>query len=376
MKVIQILPELNAGGVERGTLEIARHLVLRSHESLVVSNGGRLVAQLEDEGSRHIAMPVHRKSLASLAQILPMRRLLERERPDVIHIRSRVPGWITWLAWRGMDPQSRPRLVSTVHGFYSVNVYSSVMTKGERVIAVSNCIQAYIEENYPKTPHDSIRVIPRGIVLGGYSQQTKPDTAWLDTWTTQNPRLDGKVILLLPGRITRLKGHEDFFRLVAALKKQGHPVHGLIAGDTHPKKRAYLDELKAHVDGFGLTEDITFLGHRTDIREVMCISQIVCALSQQPESFGRTVLEALALGKPVVGYDCGGVGELLAEFFPLGKIPPGDVSGLVEATATIIRGCPVPGSVGEPFTIDCMCQATEAVYQEVLSAWSGGLKPP
>ena len=364
MKVLQILPELNAGGVERGTLEIARHLVSQGHESLVVSNGGRLVSRLEDEGSRHIAMPVHRKSLASLGQILPMRRLLERERPDVVHYRSRVPGWITWLAWRGMDPQTRPRLVSTVHGFYSISAYSAVMTKGERVIAVSNSIRTYIEENYPKTPPDRIRVIPRGIDLGGYSQQTRPDDAWLATWSAGHPGLDGKMLLLLPGRITRLKGHEDFFGLIAALKKRGHSVHGLIAGDTHPKKRAYLGELKARVAEAGLAEDITFLGHRGDIREVMSVSHIVCALSQQPESFGRTVLEALALGKPVVGYDCGGVGELLADFFPAGKIPPGDAARLVEAAAAIIRDHPVPSVVGEPFTIDCMCRATLAVYQE------------
>ena len=368
MKVLQILPELHAGGVERGTLEIARHLASQGHESLVVSNGGRLVAQLEQEGSRHIAMPVHRKSIASLAQIRPMRRLLERERPDVVHYRSRVPGWITWLAWRGMNPKTRPRLVSTVHGFYSVNRYSAVMTKGERVIAVSKSIRTYIERNYPKTPADRIRVIPRGIDLHGYRHDTRPDDSWLGAWTAQNPGLDGKCLLLLPGRITRLKGHDDFFRLIDCLKNRGLPVHGLVAGDTHPKKRAYLGELKSHVGQAGLAGDVTFLGHRSDIREVMGVSHIVCALSRQPESFGRTVLEALALGKPVVGYDCGGVGELLGEFFPLGKIAPGDATGLVEAAAAIIRDRPTPGAVGEPFTIGCMCRATEAVYHDLLGS--------
>ena len=368
MKILQILPELDAGGVERGTLEIARHLVANGHESIVVSNGGRLVGQLEEEGSRHITLPVHRKSPASLAHVRPLRRMLEHEKPDVVHYRSRVPGWITWLAWRGMDPQARPRLVSTVHGFYSVNAYSAVMTKGERVIAVSNSVRTYIHENYPKTPPARIRVIPRGIALEGHHPQQRPTAAWLDAWNSQFPMLDGKCVLLLPGRITRLKGHEDFFRLIAELKRAGHPVHGLIAGDTHPKKRAYLGELQTRVAEAGLANDVTFLGHRSDIREVMTVSHIVCALSQQPESFGRTVLEALALGKPVVGYDCGGVGELLAEFFPAGKIAPGDAAGLAGAAAAIIRDRPVPGTVGEPFTIDCMCRATAAVYQELLAS--------
>ena len=97
-------------------------------------------------------MPVHRKSLASLLQVRPLRRFLTNERPDILHLRSRVPGWVAWLAWRGMDPATRPRLVSTVHGFYSVNRYSAVMTKGERVIAVSDSIRSYILENYPLTP--------------------------------------------------------------------------------------------------------------------------------------------------------------------------------------------------------------------------------
>ena len=119
MKVIQVLPELNAGGVERGTLELGRHLAAAGHESLVVSAGGRLVEQLETEGSRHIRLPVHRKSPATLGQVRPLRRLFETESPDIVHLRSRVPAWVAWLAWRKMDPAGRPRLVSTVHGFNS-----------------------------------------------------------------------------------------------------------------------------------------------------------------------------------------------------------------------------------------------------------------
>ena len=117
MKVIQILPELNSGGVERGTLEVGQYLVQQGHESVVISNGGRQVAQLEAEGSRHITLPVHNKRLSSLKQVKVLRRLFEKEQPDIIHLRSRVPAWLAWLAWRKMDPQTRPRLVTTVHGF-------------------------------------------------------------------------------------------------------------------------------------------------------------------------------------------------------------------------------------------------------------------
>lgn len=366
MKIIQILPELNAGGVERGTLEIAAHLVANGHESIVISNGGRLVEELENEGSRHITMPVHRKAVASLGQISKLRRLFIEEKPDIIHLRSRMPAWLAYLAWKSLDERTRPRLVTTVHGFYSVNPYSAIMTKGEVVIAVSESVRNYILENYPKTSDSKIRVIPRGIEPDRYHPRFELSAAWLDPWQAALPNLAGKCVLLLPGRITRLKGHDDFFTLIAALKKEGIPVHGLVAGDTHEKKHAYRDELRATVARLGIEEDLTFLGHRSDIREVMCVSHIIFALSQQPESFGRTVLEALALGKPVCGYDCGGVGELLAALFPQGRVSLGNTAELLDVTRTIILHRESPAEVGRPFTLDAMCEATLGVYNGLV----------
>ena len=368
MKVLQILPELNAGGVERGTLEIARALVEDGHTSLVVSNGGRLVQPLESGGSHHITVPVHRKSLFSLLQVSRLRRIFEQEKPDIVHVRSRVPAWIAWLALRGMDTKTRPHFVTTVHGFYSVNVYSAIMARGERVIAVSHCIRDYILKNYPKTPDAVIRVIPRGVELEELPRGFTPEAAWLKTWKEALPQLAGKAVLLLPGRITRLKGHEDFFAMIAALKAVGLPVHGLVVGDTHPKKKAYMGELHASVARQELQCDITFLGHRGDIREIMAVSDIIYCLSVQPESFGRTTLESFAIGRPVVGYDHGGVAEQLHALFPAGAVPLRDVAGLVNATAAILRDKSVPGVVGAPFTREAMCAATLAVYRELIPA--------
>jgi glycosyltransferase involved in cell wall biosynthesis len=367
MKIIQILPELHAGGVERGTLELAAFLVAEGHEAIVISNGGRLVAELEQSGARHITLPVHRKSLASLWQVRRLRRILTEEGADILHLRSRVPGWLAWLAWRGMNPRTRPRLVSTVHGFYSVNAYSAVMTRGERVIAVSESTRSYVLENYPKVSDQIIRVIPRGIRPEHHGVDYRPAEAWLAHWQAERPELAGKWVLLLPGRITRLKGHEEFFELIAALKAEGQSVHGLVAGDTHPKKRAYLDELHAVVQRLGIRSEVDFLGHRQDLREVMAVSDLVCGLSRQPEAFGRTVLEALALGKPVLGYDCGGVGELLARIFPAGRVPLGDREKLLDRARAILAECPRPMPVGAPFTLDAMCRSTLNVYQELWS---------
>ena len=368
MKVLQILPELNSGGVERGTLEVADFLVKKGHEAIVVSNGGRQVAKLEESGARHIAMPVHRKSLGSLFQVKPFRKLLEREKPDILHIRSRVPGWIAYLAWRKMDKATRPRLVSTVHGFYSVNRYSAVMTKGERVIAVSESIKDHILKNYPDAPEEKITVIHRGVSPEQFPRGFQPSDEWRSKWRADFPQIAGKVTLLLPGRITRLKGHGDFFRLVASLKQQGRPVHGLIAGDAHPKKLDYLTELKSLLFEMGLADDVTFLGHRSDVREIMAVSDVVCALSQQPESFGRTVLEAMAIGKPVLGYDCGGVGELLDAVFPVGKVPLGNAAKLLEIAALILDEKPEPHVPQGAFTLEAMCVNTLALYGDLLKS--------
>lgn len=366
MKVLQTLPELNSGGVERGTLEVARALVAAGHEALVVSNGGRLVAALEKSGARHVALPVHRKSLGTLLQVGAFRRLLERERPDVLHIRSRVPGWVAWLAWRKLPVATRPRLVSTVHGFYSVNVYSAIMTRGERVIAVSESVRDYIRENYPRVPAERIRVIHRGVAPEEFPRGYRPPAEWLAKWETEHPTFAGKKVLTLPGRITRWKGQQDFIELIAALRDRGVNAHGLIVGDTHPKKRAFLDELRGLASSLALDAHVEFLGHRADVREVMAVSDVVYSLSRDPEAFGRVSLEAAALGRPVIGYDHGGVGEQLRVLLPEGLVPVGDTAALAATTERFLVVPPAPAAVAAPFTQAAMTGATLGVYGEVL----------
>jgi glycosyltransferase involved in cell wall biosynthesis len=370
MKVLQILPELNSGGVERGTLEIARALVANGDEAVVVSNGGRLVAGLEKTGARHVSFPVHRKSVMSLLKVRALRRLFEEEKPDVVHIRSRVPGWLAWLAWRKMDPRTRPHLVSTVHGFYSINAYSKIMTCGERVIAVSDSIRTYILKNYPAVPAQNIRVIHRGVSPEEFPRGYQPDATWLAEWRGKHPHLVGKKVLLLPGRITRWKGQEDFIALVASLKKNGLAVHGLIAGDTHPKKKEYADELLKLADSLGVAGDVTFLGHRSDVREVMAVSDAVFSLSREPEAFGRVSLEAAALGRVVIGYDHGGVGEQLRVLYPQGLVPLADEKALERTCTRLLKHREVPANVAAPFTQAAMQQATLAVYREVTGGGS------
>ena len=336
------------------------------HESLVISNGGRLVAALENAGSRHFTMPVHRKALASLSQIPHLRKLFAMEKPDIIHVRSRLPAWLAWLAWKSMDRRTRPRFVTTVHGFYSVNGYSAVMTRGEAVIAVSASVRDYVLKNYPRTNPAKIRVIHRGVDEAAYPSNFTPSADWLAAWNAANPALQTRIPLLMPGRLTRWKGQEYFIRLIARLIGLGQPVHGLIAGEPHPKKLAFRDELKALAASLGVTEHVTFLGHRADLREIMAISALVYSLSTDPEAFGRVSLEALALGKPVIAYDHGGVAEQLRVLFPQGLVKPGDLESAIDLTGKILKGRPRPLSI-EAFTLNRMLDSTLDVYRTVLA---------
>jgi glycosyltransferase involved in cell wall biosynthesis len=300
-----------------------------------------------------------------------LRAWLRDEKPDIVHAHSRVPAWIAWLALRGIPADKRPKFVTTVHGFYSCNAYSAIMTQGDRIIAVSESVREYIQRNYPKADPKRIEVIPHGIDPATYYPEFKPSADWLAQWQSEHPELANKQLLLLPGRITRLKGHGDFFQLIKKLKQAGQPVCGLIAGNTHPKKLAYLGELHQQAESLGITNDIIFLGHRSDLRELMALSDIVMALSQQPESFGLTVLEALSLGKPVVGYDCGGVGELLKALFPAGKVHPRNEHLLTKKTISILKDCLIPLKTCSPYILNSMLKKTSDIYDDTHHSRNG-----
>ncbi len=364
LTVLQLLPALESGGVERGTLEIARGLARAGHRSLVVSGGGQLVSRLTGQGSEHIEWPVGRKSPWSLRLVPRLRRLMQREAVDVVHARSRLPAWLAWLAWRGLPEARRPGFVTTVHGLYSVSRYSRIMTRGERVIAVSDSARRYVIDNYPGVDAARVRVITRGIDPDVYPFGFRPGDAWVSRWYREFPFLLERQVLTLPGRITRLKGHEDFLQLLAALVEAGLPVYGLIVGAGDPRHRAYADALRGRAKALGLDGLVTFTGHRMDLRDVLSMSNLVLSLSRKPESFGRTVCEALSLGVPVVGYDQGGVGETLARVYPQGRVPPGDTGALADTCRRLLEH-PVPVEPARFDSVQDMFEATLAVYREV-----------
>lgn len=364
LTVVQILPAMQSGGVERGTVEVGAELVRRGHRAIVISAGGRMVHDLARHKVEHVTWKVGAKSLATLRFIRKLRKFLRDEQVDVLHARSRLPAWIAWRAWRGMNPRNRPRFVTTVHGFYSVSRYSAIMTRGERVIAVSEAVRRYVLDNYPQLDPTHISVIPRGVDSKLYPHGYRPTPSWSQSWFQRYPHLLDSFVLTLPGRLTRLKGHEQFIELIARLLERQLPVQGLIVGGEDPRRLKYAESLHRLVRVRGLEGHITFTGERSDIREIFASSNLVLSLSQQPESFGRTVLEALALGVPVIGYDHGGVGEILAELFPAGRVAMGDVDELTKRVEHFLHKTPpIPNS--NPFTLQRMLDDTLALYERL-----------
>ncbi len=362
LTVLQILPALESGGVEHGVLEIAEALVAAGHRSLVVSDGGRMVAELIDHGSEHFQRSIGRKSPFTLRHVPWLRKLMVDQRVDVIDIHSRMPGWVTWLAWKSLSAAKRPAFVSTLHGLHSAGFYSSVMCRGEHVVVVSETVRDYVRKNYIFVSEDRLHLIHRGIDSHEFPRGFQPDESWKTDFFAQFPNAKNQLLLTLAGRITRLKGHRDLLELLARLRDLGVAAHGLIVGGTDSRKAAYADELNSLVASWNLSDRVTFCGHRSDLKQIYAISSIVLSLSSTPESFGRTVAEALSIGTPVVGYDHGGVAEILAAQFPEGAVEQGNLNRLSDTVASMLQQFPRPVPDANAFDKGTMLKKTLELY--------------
>ena len=359
--VLQLLPELNSGGVESGTLEIASELVRRNHRSIVMSAGGRLEKKLIASGSEHVNVNIGKKSFFTLRHIPFLRRYFSTQKIDIVHARSRFPAWIAYLAWKSMPKDSRPYFITTVHGHYQINAYSKIMTKGQSVVAVSKCIENYIQRNYPDTKAEKIVLIQRGISEKQFPFMYTPTHEWLNHWQQQHPQLHNKFIVTLPARISESKGQKDFIQIIAKVIKANIPIHALIVGEASHHKRQLLKQLKESITALGLNNHISLLGYRHDIREIMAVSNIVLSLSKIPEAFGRTTLEALSLGTPVIGYSHGGTQEILSTIFPQGQVFTHDMAAIC---AKIIAFYNTPPKLSKQniFTLETMLHKKIELY--------------
>jgi len=364
MRVVQLLPELNEGGVERGVVELNREFVRRGVDSLVISRGGRLVRQIAVDGGRHETFDVCSKNPLTLAsRVAGLRRLLARLKPDIIHARSRVPAWLCLLANRRLQLP----FVTTVHGMNSVSFYSRVMTRGDRVICVSEVVRDYILKHYP-VDAGRITVIQRGVDMDVFNPETT-DREFIKAFR-QRYGLQDRFVVTSVGRITWLKDYESFIRAIALCREDMPDITGLIVGGVREDKRDYLAGLQRLATKCGVSDRIVFAGNQAEMPEIYQLSDVVVNASLKMGNVGRTVTEALAMDTPVIATTYEGLQNLVVDGVNGYVVANRDPEGLAHGIRQLARS-PIMhtrASIPEEFTLDAMVAGTLAVYRSLAGA--------
>ncbi|MCZ8141551.1 MAG: glycosyltransferase family 4 protein [Acetobacteraceae bacterium] len=369
--LLQVLPALRSGGVERGTLEIAEAQIAAGFRAIVASAGGEMVPALEALGAKHITLPLTAKSpLAIWRNAAALAALMRTEGVALIHARSRAPAWSALIAAR----RTGLPFVTTYHGAYNEGfpgkrLYNSVMARGDRVIAISHFIADLIRTRHG-VAEARLRVIPRGVdprrfdpSLVSPERRDKLRTAW------NLP--EGRPIIMLPARVTRWKGQ---MVLVEAMARLPGDSLALLVGDAE-ERPAFKAELLARIESLGLTDRVRLVGHANDMPAALLLADVVIHASTDAEAFGRTVIEAQAMARPVIASDLGAPRETVAEGITGWRIPPGDAAALADATGKALAlpaaeraalGARARAAVLSGYTTEAMQAATMAVYRELI----------
>lgn len=297
MKIMQIIPRMNVGGVERGVFDLAKFFKPKASgvENIIVSGGGRLIEELNACGIKHYRLKVYRKSLLSLFLIPRLRKIIRDENIDIVHARSRVPGWLAFFATRG----TRAHFITTAHGIYKNRFFSEVMGWGKFVICPSGIVAKYMKNNYG-VDERKIAVINRWVDLNKFK------------YSDYSLRASSNVVVAM-GRISPSKGYEyliEAFKRVVRL----NPYYKLkIAGPVDKSKKKYFNYLKTLVSRFSLDYNVEFTGFEPDIENLLKQARALVAPSVIEESFGRVAVEAFACGVPVVASNLGGFKEIIED---------------------------------------------------------------
>ncbi|HEY9170800.1 MAG TPA: glycosyltransferase [Verrucomicrobiae bacterium] len=363
MRVVQLLPALNEGGVERGVMELNREYVARGVESVVISRGGKLVPEIERHGGRHITLDVASKNPLTVPfRVMQLRRVLRELRPSIVHARSRVPAWLCVLANR------RPRFpfVTTVHGLNRVNPYSRVMTFGDRVICVSEVVMAHIQKNY-NTPTERITVIQRGVDLRVFDPG-KVDASFVAEFRAKHNLAARKVVMSV-GRVTRLKGYEDFIDAIGILRGAIPSAVGMIVGGAGGKED-YLAELEARVERLGLRGQIIFAGSQSSMAEIYSVADVLVNCSPIMPNVQRTIVESLAMNTPVLATHQEGLNHLVRDGVNGFIINTRDAADLAAKAvkALVLSRANIRGTIPAEFALDAMVNGTLGVYQNLLAS--------
>ncbi len=365
MHVVQLLPELQEGGAERVVLDLNRELVRRGVASTVISRGGRLVAQVEADGGRHIRLDVCSKNpLTFPLRALRLRRTLATLSPDLVHVHSRLPAWLLRVANRRLGLP----VVAAVHGLNRPGWYSRILTRSARIHCVSQVVRAHLRRHY-NTPDSQMRIAYPGVNVERFDP-ARIDLDFVE-YFRRTHRLDGHFIVTSVGRLAPGKDYETFIRGIQAARAQIPNIVGVIVGAGHRRHCRYERRLQNLVRTSGMADAIRFAGQQDQMAEIYAISDAVVSCSAKAESFGRTLAEALAMNTPVVATAHGGALEIVREKIDGFLFAPRDESALARCLETLRQQAPwrdLRAGILQRFALERTMDDILVIYREAQEA--------
>ncbi len=377
--ILQVLPAMSVGGVERGTVEVAQALVRSGWRSIVASAGGQFVRELEKCGAEHIELPLQTKSpLAIRRNSHALAEIISDEKISLVHARSRAPAWSAHAAAQ----KANVPFVTTFHGYYGTGVFglkkiwNRIMSKGRPVIAISEFIADHIIAEYHTDPKDVV-LIHRGVDLSMFDPAAVTPARMIKLASEWRLPDDGLVVML-PGRLSRWKGQSLLISAIAELAKAGELPENLrcLMVAPQPARSSYRRSLDAKVRTLGLEGCVQIIDNCRDIAAAYMVTDVVVSGSTRPEAFGRVVAEAQAMGRPVVAPAFGGAPEILLPAVTGWLYTPSDPVSLAQSIARAIALTRdqrdelkrmAREHVAKNFTVEQMTDATLAVYDSVLN---------
>lgn len=377
--LLQVVPELETGGAEQTTIDVAHAVVKAGGKALVATRGGRMTSRLEADGGRLAEMPVQSKNpLVMLGNASRLVHLIRREKVSVVHARSRAPAFSAlWAAHATRTP-----FVATYHGVYKAKSslkrwYNAVMTRGDLVIANSDYTRAHVLAEHALDPARVV-TIPRGVDLDRFTP------SWVTGDRVEALKVawgiapnDGRTRILLAGRLTRIKGHLTIIEAAAKLRARGRRDFLILFAGDDQGRTGYREELTRAIAEAGLSDEVRLVGHCDDMPAAYMLSDLAILPTLVPESFGRAAVEPQAMGRPVIASNEGGTAETVVDGVTGWLAPPGDAEAWAEAIGRALDLGPGKrleiGQAGanrarQLYSVDAMCEATLSAYERVLEA--------
>ncbi len=372
LTVMQVIPNLGAGGAEQTTVDMTAALVAAGHRAIIVSNGGPRVAEIQRLGGVFVQMPVHSKNPITMwMNAQRLRRLIKKYKIDIVHARSRAPAWSSFWACQG----NTAKFLTTCHAPFNVHSdlkrkYNSSISKGELVIANSEFVAHYLVNEY-QVPINKIRVIPRGIPMEKFDPNgVRADRMLKMSQEWRIPEVS--TVVLLPGRLTRWKGQLVMIEAMAKLKRKD--VYCVLLGDDQGRVDYRID-LEDLIHAHELEDRVRIIGHCDEMNVAYMLADVVVSASTEPEGFGRVAVEAQAMGRPVIATDIGGSKETVVPGQTGWLVPPNDPDMLakgIEFALSLTKdernnlALSAMHHARSHFTKEQMTHATLLVYDELM----------